>query len=78
MNTGMLWFDGRQRPLVEVLLEANTYYQKKYGAKPNTAFVNPSAVERETVINGLTVKPMKEIRKGHIWLGCEEQQPGLF
>lgn len=80
MNTGMLWFDNRNRPLVEVLLEANSYYQQKYGATPDVAFVNPSAIERETVINGLTVKPMKEVLKKHIWIGksAEPEQKELF
>lgn len=41
MNTGMLWLKSHEKPQLDAILEASAYYERKYGMKPDVAFVNP-------------------------------------
>ena len=45
MDIGMLWFDNDKQVDLNVKVDrAVTYYQNKYGQKPNLCFVNPCMI----------------------------------
>lgn len=71
MKTGMLWFDGSGKALIEQVRAAAAYYQRKYGAKPNRAFA-PDGTESITV-DGIQVTGDKSVLPKHLWLGVEDK-----
>jgi len=58
MNAGMLWFDNDPKTALTAKIErAVTYYQKKYGRKPNLCLIHPSALNGETPEDGKPALP---------------------
>lgn len=86
MDIGMLWFDNDKQVDLDVkVTRAVSYYQDKYGQKPNLCFVNPCMI----VANGSNgSNPQKgfkaagdvEIRESnsmlpnHFWIGINRPQ----
>jgi hypothetical protein len=77
MMTGMYWQSNK--PLETRLNEAIQYYRKKYGHLPTAARVNPKQLtDHEVMIQGVTVKPMREIPLNVLWLGVEQASEPLL
>jgi hypothetical protein len=75
MNSGMLWQDKSQ--LTERVRHAVEYYQKKYGRKPDTAFVNPRLLtDHQAEVDGVEVRPMR-LPISLLWIGVEEAAAGI-
>lgn len=75
---GMMWLDtDPSRPLEMKIQRAVDFYRAKYGANPNWVRVNPGALTDEKQIAGMTVKPMRGILPGHLWIGVAEAARGL-
>lgn len=75
MNIGMLWQD--KSPLMERVQHAVQYYQKKYGRKPDTAFVNPRLLtDRQLEVDGVEVRPMR-LPILLLWIGVEDASVGI-
>lgn len=70
MNTGMLWLKSHEKPQLDAILEASAYYERKYGVRPDVAFVNPAELP-ERAPDGIKVEPMKEVLKKYLWIGKE-------
>jgi len=75
MNAGMLWFDNDPKTALTAKIErAVTYYQKKYGRKPNLCLIHPSALNGETPEDGkITIRPYRPVLPGHLWIGVEDK-----
>jgi hypothetical protein len=72
MNTGMLWFDNSDAELETKISKAAAYYEKKYGKKPDTVLVHPSEFDKDTTVEGLTIRSYRPVLPGRIWIGIEE------
>ena len=74
MNTGMLWFDNNPKTdLSAKIIQAATYYQEKYGKKPNLCFVHPSLADKNAQNPlGILVKPNRLVLPNHLWIGMNE------
>jgi len=74
MNIGMLWYDNDPKTdLPTKISQAASYYQKKYGKRPDLCFVHPSAYNVTSArANGLEIRPNRLIRPHHLWLGIQE------
>jgi hypothetical protein len=49
MNIGMLWFDNDAKAdLADKVERAASYYQKKYGKRPDLCYIHPSMVPPAT------------------------------
>lgn len=74
MEIGMLWFDNDpKKSLTQKIIEAADYYRHKYGRVPNSARVNVKALDvAEFHVGIVTVKPLRCILPGHLWIGMEE------
>jgi len=88
MDIGMLWFDNdKQSDLKVKVTRAVTYYQKKYGQKPNLCFVNPCMIRisgngGSTETNGGTlqtggveIRESQSMLPNHFWLGINRPKP---
>lgn len=72
MKIGMLWLDtspDKQQARVE---RAATYYEDKYGKRPNLAYVPLSGEEAQ--YGELTVKTTRQVLPGHIWIGVDNER----
>lgn len=72
MKVGMLWFDNsKQRDLDTKIERATSYYEKKYGQKPNVCFVHPSMVaeEEKPQAQGIEIRSMTTVLPNHFWIG---------
>ncbi|MEN4041776.1 MAG: hypothetical protein ROW39_05485 [Anaerolineaceae bacterium] len=76
MRTGMLWFDNDPKTdLSTKIHEAASYYQKKYGTKPDVCFIHPSMVAQgKPHQNGIEVRTNRMVLPHHIWIGVRETQ----
>lgn len=74
MLTGMLWFDNNtQTNFTDKVLQAASYYQKKYGKKPDLCFAHPSMIPTEgTQPDGIEIRSAKQVLPNHLWLGIHE------
>jgi hypothetical protein len=74
MNIGMMWFDNDpKKTLTTKIMEAADYYHQKYGGVPDICLVNLSmSPGTEMKVGRVTVKPMRSILPGHLWIGVEE------
>lgn len=67
---GMMWFDTDPLMTVEQkLYKAASHYQKKYGARPNRAYVDPGMLAEEATIAGMLVTPKRDVLRNNIWIG---------
>ncbi len=81
MKTGMLWFDNDPKTDLEVKIkQAATYYQKKYGRKPNLCFVHPSMLKEPPANsqNGVEIKANRSILPHHLWIGLRETPEAIL
>ncbi len=71
MNIGMLWFDNDPKADIKIKIErAATYYQTKYGQKPNLCFVHPSMVQSAPApASDIEVRTNRSVRPNHFWIG---------
>jgi hypothetical protein len=76
MKYGMLWFDNNPKTTLEAKVErAASYYNRKYGSRPNTAVVSPEAMDgKRPKVEGIKVEKNRQILPGHIWLGIREKE----
>ena len=81
MQTGLLWFDnGADRDLEAKVREAARRYQEKFGASPDTCYVNGSDLAGDGLsimldgepVCGLRVLPAANVRPHHFWVGADE------
>lgn len=70
MTTGMLWFDNSKLPLEDKIKKAATYYEKKYGTKPEICMVHPKMGEAN--VEGLEILPYRPVLPGHLWIGMKD------
>jgi hypothetical protein len=74
MSIGMLWFDNDPKASqVEKVRRAAAYYREKYGKEPNMCFVRSLEGTANQTVDGITVKPSKQILPNHLWLGVETE-----
>jgi len=77
MNVGMLWFDNDiKSDLFTKITRAATYYQGKYGTKPNICFVHPSMAQIKSddqIIKAgeIEVRLTKSVLPHHFWIGIQ-------
>jgi hypothetical protein len=71
MNVGMLWFDNDSKAdLTTKLNRAVSYYQNKYGQRPNLCFVHPTMLKDSPSKEGdIEVRTTRSVRPNHFWLG---------
>jgi hypothetical protein len=71
MNIGMLWFDNDQKSELAVKISrAASYYQSKYGKKPNLCFVHPSMLPHDQPKpNGIEIRTTRSVLPNHFWIG---------
>ena len=76
MRVGMLWLDDSpKRSLDEKVRRAAAYYRQKYGQRPNLCYVHPAMLpEGPLEVDGVAVRPLKDILPQHLWLGVAEVQ----
>jgi hypothetical protein len=74
MKTGMLWFDNDPKTdLNAKIVRAATYYQSKYGQKPNLVFVHPSMLaEKQTRSTEIEIRSTRKVLPHHLWLGIND------
>lgn len=84
MDIGMLWFDNdKQADLNHKVKRAVTYYQKKYGQKPNICFVNPCMIPTngngapsitkgvKSNGSGIEIRESPTMLPNHFWIGIQ-------
>jgi hypothetical protein len=84
MDIGMLWFDNDNQTGLEIKVKrAVSYYQEKYGKKPNLCFVNPCMIATNGNGHPASQKSSEvEIRESnamlpnHFWIGIKRQETG--
>jgi len=75
MNAGLMWQD--MSPVTERVRHAVAYYQKKFGRKPDTAFVSPKLLtDHQVEVDGVEVHPMR-LPISQLWIGVEDAAAGL-
>lgn len=69
--TGLLWFDNSPKTdFAEKVKEAASYYQKKYGRKPDLCYVHPSMLNQKGFqTNGIEIRGAQQILPNHFWVG---------
>jgi len=76
MMTGLLWFDNSPKTdFGEKVKEAASYYQKKYGRKPDLCYVHPSMLAKGFHANGIEIRAAQQILPNHFWIGLLENTP---
>ncbi len=80
MKTGMLWYDSDTKSDLDAkITRAATYYQTKYGQRPDLCFVHPTmlapALQNEPAnrkLAGVEVRINQMVMPNHLWIGvCE-------
>lgn len=88
MEIGMLWFDNdKQADLTVKVKRAVTYYQEKYGKKPNLCFVNPCMLpingngnsnkkekDATNLKDGVEIRESKSMLPNHFWIGIHQSE----
>jgi hypothetical protein len=87
MDIGMLWFDNDKQVDLNIKVKrAITYYQKKYGQKPNLCFVNPCMLtingnggsngKAETALKsgGVEIRESQSMLPNHFWIGITRRK----
>lgn len=75
MDIGMLWFDNDKKTgLAAKVSRAATYYQNKYGKRPNLCFVNPASLNGTPAeCRDIEIRSANTIRPNHLWLGYHDK-----
>jgi len=73
MNIGLMWFNNDPMKTRNTKIdEAADFYQKKYGIRPNLAWVNPVEMPDgavNTTPGGVNVKISRSIIPNNYWIG---------
>lgn len=80
MNIGMLWLDeDPSKSLPSRVERATSYYQEKYGRRPNTCVLHPMTLGEvdPTSIPMVKVETSAKVLPEHFWVGCEEKKEVL-
>jgi len=75
MKSGLLWYDNGRKPIWDKIEDAAKRYKDKFGVAPDTCFVNPVDLDRETKPKPgikMSVAGKPTIMPNHIWLGTRE------
>jgi hypothetical protein len=74
MKTGLLWFDDDpKRPLEAKVRRAAERYQAKFGAEPNTCYVNPGSVaEKNARVDDLQILGAPFVLPNHFYVGVSK------
>ncbi len=81
MQSGLLWFDNSPgRGLADKVGDAARRYREKFGALPDTCYVNQSALDKGALTvplagapgKALRVLPAPNVLPHHFWVGVEE------
>lgn len=69
----MLWYDDdKKSSLEEKVRRAIEFYFVKFNVKANRCWVNPKQMDEGiTTVDGVSVKPDREVIKNHLWIGVE-------
>jgi hypothetical protein len=75
MQVGLLWFDDDPRRPFEVKVEeAVERYIEKFGAQPNTCFVNPQTLPNGIRSHaGVAIRPLATVLPDHFWIGLSRE-----
>jgi hypothetical protein len=76
MEIGLLWYDNSTRDLQVKVHKAAQGYRKRFGGDPNVCYVHPTTLptEDEQRVDGIVVRPSRQVLKHHFWVGEERQQ----
>jgi len=76
MVEGLLWFDNdSNRNLADKVRRAAKRYKSRLRQKPTVCYVNIEEFDTNLAqIDGIDVKPSKEILPHHLWIGVEPEQ----
>jgi len=77
MDIGMLWFDNDNQSDLNIKVKrAVSYYQNKYGQKPNLCFVNPCMIPNngKAKSNGIEIRESKTMLPNHFWIGINRRE----
>jgi hypothetical protein len=75
MKIGMLWFDNDPKAdLLTKINRAASYYQHKYGQRPDLVFVHPTMLGGATPRSqdNIEVRPNRSVLPNHLWIGIHE------
>lgn len=78
MQSGLLWFDNDPgRGVIAKVEAAACRYREKFGAAPDTCYVNRAAfegAELELAPQGVALRviPARDVLAHHFWIGVEE------
>lgn len=70
MKTGLMWDDGAGSLEDRVVRMAQRHYLR-YGTVPNVCYVSPDAMDGKVVVQGITVKPHRDVKGTRLWMGVE-------
>jgi len=73
MKTWMLWYDD-QGDIVERVIRAANYYEKKYLCRPNLCLIAHGEIPGELMVNGIRVISDRRVARKHLWIGYEAIQ----
>jgi hypothetical protein len=93
MNIGMLWFDNDTKSdLSDKVERAASYYQKKYGKRPDLCYIHPSMVPPAANGDGneaglkpairaaggypIEVRTTRTVLPNHLWIGLNANGNG--
>jgi hypothetical protein len=78
MKVGMMWYDGGRDGLAQRVHRAASYYQEKYGGRPNVCFVHPSGADDSGAggVDAIRIQPSELVLPGHLWVGIERSTDG--
>lgn len=69
----MMWQSAR--PLAERVVKAASYYERKYGRKPNMAMAHPRWLSAERlIIHGVQVMGDRYILDSCLWIGVADDR----
>jgi hypothetical protein len=82
MQMGLLWFDSDpSRDVLAKARDAARRYREKFGAPPDTCYVNDGALHGEMSVRledagspALRIVPADNILTHHFWVGIEEKR----
>ncbi len=71
---GMLWLDAeKKRSMDERVRRAATFFRDKHGRNPIIVYANAKQVKAETAVDGIVVRPSKNILLHHLYLIIEDK-----
>lgn len=71
---GMLWADFSNQPLQDKILKAASYYQTKYGQRPNVVHVSKHEKLDGVDVDGISIFAHPQVLPHHFWLGVSHDR----